>query len=101
VRKALGQHEIATVQTTAIDQATQAVSLTTVLAHSSGEWISAMRPCQPTLPFLCTTGGSTSFRLPITTYSSRPSRKARQTVVGCTPYSAAYRVIGSAPVPCE
>src|SRR6202140_1099022 len=37
VRKALGQHEIATVQTTAIDQATQTVSLTTVLAHSSGE----------------------------------------------------------------
>jgi hypothetical protein len=28
VRKALGQHEIATVQTTAIDQAAQAVSLT-------------------------------------------------------------------------
>src|ERR1700689_1084570 len=39
VRKALGQHEIATVQTTAIDEALQAVSLTTVLAHSSGEWI--------------------------------------------------------------
>src|SRR5271168_3897940 len=35
VRKALGRHEIATVQTTAIDQAAQAVSLTTVLAHSS------------------------------------------------------------------
>jgi hypothetical protein len=34
VRKALGQHEIATVQTTSIDQAAQSVSLTTVLAHS-------------------------------------------------------------------
>jgi ERF superfamily len=44
VRKALGQHEIATVQTTAIDQATQAVSLTTVLAHSSGEWIASDWP---------------------------------------------------------
>src|SRR6202040_4201914 len=41
VRKALGQNEIATVQTTAIDQATQAVSLTTVLAHSSGAWIAS------------------------------------------------------------
>ena len=44
VRKTLGQHEIATVQTTAIDQATQAVSLTTVLAHSSGEWIASDWP---------------------------------------------------------
>ncbi len=44
VRKALGQHEIATVQTTAIDQAIQAVSLTTVLAHSSGEWIASDWP---------------------------------------------------------
>jgi hypothetical protein len=41
VRKALGQHGIATVQTTAIDQDTQSVSLTTVLAHSSGEWIAS------------------------------------------------------------
>jgi hypothetical protein len=44
VRKALGQHEIATVQTTAIDHAAQAVSLTTVLAHSSGEWIASDWP---------------------------------------------------------
>jgi ERF superfamily len=44
VRKALGQHEIATVQMTAIDQAAQAVSLTTVLAHSSGEWIASDWP---------------------------------------------------------
>jgi hypothetical protein len=44
VRKALGQHEIATLQTTAIDQATQAVSLTTVVAHSSGEWIASDWP---------------------------------------------------------
>jgi hypothetical protein len=44
IRKVLGQHEIATVQTTAIDQATQAVSLTTVLAHSSGEWIASDWP---------------------------------------------------------
>jgi hypothetical protein len=44
VRKALGQHEIATVQTTAIDQTAQAVSLTTMLAHSSGEWIASDWP---------------------------------------------------------
>src|SRR5271168_1092726 len=41
VRKALGQHEIATLQTTSIDQVAQTVSLTTVLAHSSGEWIAS------------------------------------------------------------
>src|SRR5271169_4945929 len=44
VRKALGQHEIATVQTTTIDQDIQSVSLTTVLAHSSGEWIASDWP---------------------------------------------------------
>ena len=43
-RKALDRHEIATVQTTAIDQDTQSVSLTTVLAHSSGEWIASDWP---------------------------------------------------------
>jgi hypothetical protein len=44
VRKALGQHEIATAQTTAIDQAAGIVNLTTVLAHSSGEWIASDWP---------------------------------------------------------
>jgi ERF superfamily len=44
VRKALGQHEIATVQTTAIDQAAGLIRLTTVLAHSSGEWMSSEWP---------------------------------------------------------
>ena len=44
VRKTLGQHEIATVQTTAIDQAAGLVNLTTVLAHSSGEWIASDWP---------------------------------------------------------
>ena len=39
VRKTLGQHEIATVQTTAIDQTAGMVNLTTMLAHASGEWI--------------------------------------------------------------
>jgi ERF superfamily len=44
VRKTLGQHEIATVQTTAIDQAAGTVNLTTILAHVSGEWISSDWP---------------------------------------------------------
>ncbi len=42
--KRLGQHEIATVQTTAIDQAAGVVNLTTLLAHSSGEWIASDWP---------------------------------------------------------
>jgi hypothetical protein len=44
VRKCLGQHEIATVQTTAIDQGTGQIQLTTLLAHASGEWISSDWP---------------------------------------------------------
>ena len=44
VRKTLGQHEIATIQTTAIDQAADVVNLTTTLAHSSGEWIASDWP---------------------------------------------------------
>src|ERR1700724_663977 len=44
VRKTLGQHEIATVQTTAIDQTAGMVNLTTLLAHASGEWIASDWP---------------------------------------------------------
>src|ERR1700684_2014341 len=44
VRKSLGQHEIATVQTTTIDDATGQIHLTTLLAHASGEWISSDWP---------------------------------------------------------
>src|SRR5829696_9376351 len=47
VRKSLGRHEIATVQTTAIDQEAGLVRLTTVLAHSSGEWLSSEWPVCP------------------------------------------------------
>jgi hypothetical protein len=47
VRKSLGQHEIATVQTTAIDSESGQIRLTTLLAHASGEWISSDWPvCQ-------------------------------------------------------
>jgi len=44
VRKSLGQHEIATIQTTVIDQTTGQICLTTLLAHASGEWISSDWP---------------------------------------------------------
>jgi hypothetical protein len=47
VRKILSQHEIATVQTTAVDQPAGVVNLTTVLAHSSGEWIASEWPICP------------------------------------------------------
>src|SRR5215469_3531264 len=44
VRKGLGRNEIATIQTTAIDKDAGLLRLTTVLAHSSGEWISSEWP---------------------------------------------------------
>jgi ERF superfamily len=44
VRKTLSQHEIATVQTTSIDDAARVVRLSTVLAHASGEWIASDWP---------------------------------------------------------
>jgi hypothetical protein len=47
VRKALGKHEIATVQTTSIDAEAGLIRLTTVLAHSSGEWVSSDWPVCP------------------------------------------------------
>ena len=47
VRKVLGQHEIATVQTTSIDKDAGLINLTTVLAHASGEWIASDWPVCP------------------------------------------------------
>src|SRR6202022_3396048 len=44
VRKTLSEHEIAVIQTTAIDQASRMLNLTTLLAHSSGEWIASYCP---------------------------------------------------------
>src|SRR5262249_55013183 len=44
VRKTLGQHEIATLQTTAVDLAAGLVNLTTMLAHASGQWIASDWP---------------------------------------------------------
>jgi ERF superfamily len=46
---AFGRHEIATIQSTEIDKEAGLLRLTTILAHSSGEWISSEWPvCQIT-----------------------------------------------------
>src|SRR2546421_12848499 len=45
VRKTLGQHEIATVQTTTIEGGV--VNLSTMLVHASGEWIASDLPVCP------------------------------------------------------
>src|SRR6188768_520326 len=44
VRKCLGRHEIATVQSTAIDRDGGLIRLTTTLVHASGEWVSSDWP---------------------------------------------------------
>ena len=47
VRKCLGQHEIATVQSTALDRDSGLIRLTTTLVHASGEWVSSDWPVCP------------------------------------------------------
>jgi hypothetical protein len=47
VRKTLGRHEIAAVQSTEIDKDAGLIRLTTILAHASGEWISSEWPVCP------------------------------------------------------
>jgi hypothetical protein len=44
IRKTLGRHEIATIQTTEIEKETGTLKLTTTLAHASGEWIASDWP---------------------------------------------------------
>jgi hypothetical protein len=44
LRKTFGQHEIAILQATAIDQVAGVVNLTTTLCHSSGEWVGSTWP---------------------------------------------------------
>jgi ERF superfamily len=44
VRKCLGQHEIATIQATRIDNDSGLIKLTTTLVHASGEWVSSDWP---------------------------------------------------------
>ena len=47
IRKTLGGQQIAVAQTTDIDRANGTVNLTTVLLHTSGEWISSDWPVCP------------------------------------------------------
>ena len=47
VRKTLSLHEIATVQTTAIDTQAGLIRLTTLLAHPSGKWMASDWPVCP------------------------------------------------------
>lgn len=47
VRRTLSQQEIATIQTTRIEASSGQIHLTTLLAHSSGEWISSDLPVCP------------------------------------------------------
>jgi hypothetical protein len=47
VRKTLSEHEIAVMQTTAIDLASRILNLTTTLAHSSGQWVASQWPVCP------------------------------------------------------
>jgi ERF superfamily protein/uncharacterized protein DUF968 len=44
VRKTLSKQEVATIQSTRVEPATGLIHLTTLLAHSSGEWISSDWP---------------------------------------------------------
>jgi hypothetical protein len=44
VRKTLSEHQIAVIQTTALDQTSRIINLTTLLAHASGEWIASHWP---------------------------------------------------------
>jgi hypothetical protein len=44
VRKTLSQQEIAAIQSTRVEASTGHIHLTTLLAHSSGEWISSDWP---------------------------------------------------------
>src|SRR6516162_3926379 len=47
VRKTLSEHEIAVIQITAVDHPSRMLNLTTLLAHSSGEWIASYWPVCP------------------------------------------------------
>src|ERR1700736_1899057 len=47
VRKSLSEQEIAVIQTTAVDPASRVLTLTTMLAHASGQWIASQWPVCP------------------------------------------------------
>src|SRR6202047_506726 len=47
VRKTLSEQEIAVIQATAVDPASRVLTLTAMLAHASGQWISSQWPVCP------------------------------------------------------
>jgi len=86
VRKTLGQHEIATLQTTAIDQIAGMINLTTTLAHASGEWIASDWPVCPiaetsTSPRLISRRPGRVRRLPPRTGSWQPMPSSWRTLL--------------------
>jgi hypothetical protein len=60
VRRCLGQHEIAVMQATAVDQGQ--ILLTTLLVHASGEWVSSIWPvCSAQEPSAHVKGASLTY----------------------------------------
>jgi hypothetical protein len=102
VRECLGKHEIATVHTTAIDQYSGQIRLTTLLAHASGEWITSDWP-------VCSTARPPSDPAPDRRRSHlcraicavRPGRNRRRKRSGCARPAESRRRSQFQPVTCE
>jgi hypothetical protein len=62
-RKTLSQHEIATLQTTSIDEVAGIIRLSTVLAHASGEWIASDWPVCAVSEIATPGGGVSEMRI--------------------------------------
>jgi hypothetical protein len=92
VRKSLSQHEIATIQTTAIDQAEGQIRLTTTLAHASGEWISSDWPVCPVSDIVAPHRMGTAL-----TYARRYALFALVGIAGEDDLDAPDPLIGDAP----
>jgi hypothetical protein len=98
VRKTLGQHAIAVIQTTAIDNATDTVNLTTLLAHSSGEWIASDWPvcsvADRATPHRI--GGGANLCAPLRSLHARRHRRRGRYRCAGSRYSEASATIGTA-----
>ena len=102
VRKTLGQHEIATVQTTAIDQAVGIVNLTTMLAHASGEWIASDWPVCPVAEMASPQRMGAALPMPAATpflrWSALPARTISTRPIFARPH---HRRRGALPTACS
>jgi ERF superfamily len=80
VRKTLGQHEIAVVQSTSTDSAVGMINLTTMLAHASGEWIASEWPVcalsETSAPHRL--GAALTYARPLCPFHSRRDRGRRR-----------------------